>query len=1236
MDYNLEALGDERFQKLCQAILAAAHPNVQCMPVGQPDGGRDAFVREGQDVIIFQVKYSRNPAQKTERDAIMDLIKSEKSKIKNLVRRGAVKFYFMTNVSGTSHLERGSIDKANDILSEAFEIPSYCFWRDDIERRVESIPGLIWRYSEIFRGADFLEILASAKSNPKATSSTNTFRAYASAQYMKDSEVRFQQVQIQNSLLDLFTDTPIGAARDKLPPANICLVQEEILEKISSTSQRHYYAHDEGFFELAAHFLLSIAPERGLQRIVLEGAPGQGKSTVTQYLAQVHRMRNLSKNMDLEKVPDGYKSVAVRLPLRVDLRDYAMWLTGSDPFAAEKDVPRPTSGLDSIESFLSHQVHSLAGGRVFDVNNLMTILSNSHCLLILDGFDEVADKSTRSKLMEQIRLGAERIGSDCTSIQIIVTSRPAAFIMSPGFLESEWLHLSLLPMRLNQISKYADKWIEARHFQQNEGREFKELLLDRVERAHIRSLAQNPMQLAILLNLISTKGRSLPDKRTALYDSYMDMFFGREAEKDATVRENRDILIQLHQYIAWCLSLDAETPGGSGSISQADLESLVRKYLNDKGHEGDVLRLFTGAVERVGALVSRVQGMLEFEVQPLREYFTGRFLYETAPYSPPGAERGGARPQRFDALARRPYWLNVARFYSGCYNSGELSSLVSGLEQIAETGDLRLVDHSVQLAILLVNDWVFAQEPKTVRDVVEFIASPKHLRTALASPISWQEERLVFPERSGRKELAARVTSEFIGASEISYRRRAGMVLRVNLGLDDRWRIWQNLRDAGQDAFSHATSLGLFWEVGGDQQRELIELYGDKARWAFIASGRWDVLTKEDRRLALFSDPPASDEFGALRELLGPVRFEKDLYKAFILINSSVLDIIHYGGADGFPLDAFLQRAGFDAEDKDRDTNSVCGDDRIASLVATVREVGKKSIGAWRTSLEPWSKLVEGIRVVWGDDSRALRLAAIAAGVVSKREKASKFEALFNAKLPLVERSRYARLKTSTVWWRRKLAEAETETEKLLVSVLALSWASGSVIRALTNEVSYILDRLDQKCWRTLLSVVQSVISSTARNRQPLSGFKENWFGAIASPRLSALLVLRMPRYLAAPAFANLLDSFDGKDIYLGVFLAEQGLEEVRREPRIWKNMIAFFKKFHIYPSYYHSYLPVRPGVHYYRRSEGMPVALAAQISKESGEVPLELLEFALFSLAKSGKNSMESIGTVSRIENWL
>src|SRR6266550_1255445 len=97
MPYHFEELGDERFQQLCQAILTCAFPNVQCLPVSQPDGGRDAFLRrpvkeashlkeEARGFIVYQVKYVRDPQSRDARDEVEQVIRSEKRKVENLVR----------------------------------------------------------------------------------------------------------------------------------------------------------------------------------------------------------------------------------------------------------------------------------------------------------------------------------------------------------------------------------------------------------------------------------------------------------------------------------------------------------------------------------------------------------------------------------------------------------------------------------------------------------------------------------------------------------------------------------------------------------------------------------------------------------------------------------------------------------------------------------------------------------------------------------------------------------------------------------------------------------------------------------------------------------------------------------------------------------------------------------------------------------------------------------------------
>jgi hypothetical protein len=65
VDYVYENLGPDRFQQFCQALLINTFPKLQCLPVRQPDGGRDAVVYyndgDESEFIVFQVKFVEQP-----------------------------------------------------------------------------------------------------------------------------------------------------------------------------------------------------------------------------------------------------------------------------------------------------------------------------------------------------------------------------------------------------------------------------------------------------------------------------------------------------------------------------------------------------------------------------------------------------------------------------------------------------------------------------------------------------------------------------------------------------------------------------------------------------------------------------------------------------------------------------------------------------------------------------------------------------------------------------------------------------------------------------------------------------------------------------------------------------------------------------------------------------------------------------------------------------------------------
>lgn len=108
MDYSLENLGPERFQEICQALLSRAFPSIQCFPVGQPDGGRDAVSfsasNASRETIVYQVKFVRHPlAEKDPHKWLKNIVEAEASKVQALVPKGATQYYLLTNVPGTAH-----------------------------------------------------------------------------------------------------------------------------------------------------------------------------------------------------------------------------------------------------------------------------------------------------------------------------------------------------------------------------------------------------------------------------------------------------------------------------------------------------------------------------------------------------------------------------------------------------------------------------------------------------------------------------------------------------------------------------------------------------------------------------------------------------------------------------------------------------------------------------------------------------------------------------------------------------------------------------------------------------------------------------------------------------------------------------------------------------------------------------------------------------------------------------
>src|SRR5262249_36219628 len=155
-------------------------------------------------------------------------------------------------------------------------------------------------------------------------------KSYLAHQYNIDSNLKFKQIDFQTTVLDIFVDVP---AQLVLPPNE----EAQAPWKNELNPRLHWLlknrpprgAVDDVEASGAASLLANPDVARAFPRIVIEGAPGQGKSTVTQYVCQVQRALLLGRD-ELRRVPKELRPTQARVPFRVDLPDYATWLSGRD------------------------------------------------------------------------------------------------------------------------------------------------------------------------------------------------------------------------------------------------------------------------------------------------------------------------------------------------------------------------------------------------------------------------------------------------------------------------------------------------------------------------------------------------------------------------------------------------------------------------------------------------------------------------------------------------------------------------------------------------------------------------------------------------------------------------------------------------------------------------------------------------------------------------------------------
>lgn len=305
--YLYERLGDNDFQQLVSALLASQFPDYLPMALRQSDGGIDGLRNiDPNTLLIYQVKWSASGTNKNPVTWLGGVVREELNNLRRLAGKGVRNYVLVTNVPSTAKPETGTFARLEEILKGYAKDLGFdqltCIWREALNPWVDNAPDSTkWAYADMLAGWDLIRYLITEQADTtKNKADRKLIRKVAAAQWDDDQRVKFSQADVDRErVIDLFVD--VTADRIHSPAS------------IESRSRSTIILGG-----AAAHLLRAPTPFT-----LVRGAPGQGKSTLSQYICQVHR----SAFMPESERPETLTPLEnPRFPIRLDLSDYALWL----------------------------------------------------------------------------------------------------------------------------------------------------------------------------------------------------------------------------------------------------------------------------------------------------------------------------------------------------------------------------------------------------------------------------------------------------------------------------------------------------------------------------------------------------------------------------------------------------------------------------------------------------------------------------------------------------------------------------------------------------------------------------------------------------------------------------------------------------------------------------------------------------------------------------------------------
>lgn len=401
------------------------------------------------------------------------------------------------------------------------------------------------------------------------------------------------------------------------------------------------------------------------ENFVLIGGPGNGKSTICQFIAQIYRA-NYLRAMEyraqelqefLEGIEQNYEYVINhnRIPFKVVLHDYAAWINRKKQ---EENV--------SVLHYIRDRIRKIQGDDI-PLETLRGLLQNLAWTFFFDGLDEVPESSNRKEVLKQIHIfiSVELKEAECDCM-IIATTRAQGY--NNDFDEERYKHLEVSEFFREDCSAYIRKHFQVMEEQTEQRKEYIRIMMEALDDEITGRLMKTPLQATIIVILVKSEGKP-PHERYSLFRQYYETVIRREKQKEiiATLNDHTDWLQELHHLLGYRLQCESEKENNaSAEVDREKLEADIETYLEENWDEfyGSACDLAEKKQEFLLIITQRIcflcenrEGYYSFQLRSIQEYFAGTYLVKDK--SDTDAMNGVRR------IVYSSYWRNVLLFALG-------------------------------------------------------------------------------------------------------------------------------------------------------------------------------------------------------------------------------------------------------------------------------------------------------------------------------------------------------------------------------------------------------------------------------------------------------------------------------------------------------------------------------------------------------------------------------------------